>query len=92
MDELKAWLEEQQPLHLPKGPMGKAIAYAVNGWSALTRFLDDVRLPVDNNASESALRVAALGRKNFLFVGHDEAGQNTAVLCTCSPCPVGGPR
>jgi transposase len=80
MERLHSWLLEQQPLHPPRSPMGKAISYALNNWEPLTQFLDDVRLPVDNNASERALRVVALGRKNFLFVGHDDAGQNTAVL------------
>ncbi|WP_233278379.1 IS66 family transposase [Myxococcus stipitatus] len=57
-------------------------------WDALTRFVEDVRLPLDNNASERALRVAALGRKDFLFVGHDRAGRNLAglysLVATCS--------
>ncbi len=62
MEELHAWLEAEQPKHLPKGPLGEAIGYALNQWGTLTRFLDDARLPVDNNASEGALRPAALGR------------------------------
>lgn len=78
--ELHAWLESQKPLQLPKGPLGVAIRYALNQWSALTRFIEDARLPLDNNPSERALRVAALGRKNFLFVGHDKAGENLAGL------------
>ena len=49
--------------------MGEAIGYALGQWDALTLFLTDPHLPIDNNASERALRVAALGRKNFLFVG-----------------------
>ncbi len=56
-------------------------------WDALTLFLTDPHLPIDNNASERALRVAALGRKNFLFVGTDEAGENLAglysLIATC---------
>jgi transposase len=80
IDALARWLEEEKPKHLPKGPMGKAITYAQNNWTALTRFLEDPKIPIDNNASERALRVAALGRKNFLFVGNDHAGQNTAML------------
>ena len=54
---------------------------------ALTRFLEDSRLALDNNASENALRKVALGRKNYLFVGNDEAGENLAglysLLATC---------
>ncbi len=60
--------------------MGEAIQYARGQWPALTRFLEDPRLALDNNASESALRNVALGRKNYLFVGHDEAGENLAAL------------
>ena len=67
--------------------MGEAIGYALGQWDALTLFLTDPHLPIDNNASERALRVAALGRKNFLFVGTDEAGENLAglysLIATC---------
>jgi transposase len=82
MDTLKQYLEEQRPHHLPKGPMGRAISYALNQWDTLTTFLTDARIPPDNNRSERALRVVALGRKNFLFVGHKRAGENLAVLYT----------
>jgi transposase len=80
MDEFRAWLLDEQARHLPRGPMGEAITYALGNWDALTLFLSDPHLPIDNNASERALRVAALGRKNFLFVGTDEAGENLAGL------------
>ena len=80
MDRFGAWLAEQSPRHLPKGPMGTAIRYALDNWKELTRFLRDPRIPPDNNRSERALRVAALGRKNFLFVGHEEAGAHLANL------------
>lgn len=80
MDQFGAWLAEQVPRHLPQGPMGKAIRYAIDNWPELTRFLGNPKIPPDNNRSEAALRVAALGRKNFLFVGHEEAGQNLANL------------
>jgi transposase len=91
MDEFKTWLEAEKANHLPKGPMGEAIGYALGQWDALTLFLTDAHLPVDNNASERALRVAALGRKNFLFVGHDEAGENLAGLYSLiATCEVNG--
>lgn len=80
MNRLKALLEEQRPLHQPKGPMGSAISYALNNWEELTRFLGNARIPPDNNRSESALRVVAVGRRNFLFVGHEDAGANIAGL------------
>jgi transposase len=78
MNRFGAWLVEQANRHLPEGPMGTAVRYAQDNWRELTRFLTDPRIPPDNNRSEAALRVAALGRKNFLFVGHEEAGQNLA--------------
>jgi transposase len=87
MDEFGAWLLAEQRRHPPRGPMGEAIGYALGQWDALTLFLTDPHLPIDNNASERALRVAALGRKNFLFVGSDEAGENLAglysLIATC---------
>lgn len=82
MDKLYVWLTERKELYPPKSKMGTAVRYALKNWQALTRFIRDVRIPPDNNASESALRVVALGRKNFLFVGHEEAGHNLAALYT----------
>jgi transposase len=91
MEEFRAWLDGEQPRHLPNGPMGEAIKYAINQWDALTLFLSDSKLAVDNNASEAALRICALGRKNFLFVGNDEAGENLAGLYSLiATCEVNG--
>ncbi len=80
LEQLHARMEQQAPLHPPKGPFGQAIAYALKQWEALSRFVSDERLPLDNNRAEAALRKAALGRKNFLFVGHEAAGENLAGL------------
>jgi transposase len=86
--EIKAWCEAHADEHGPKTPLGGALRYMTNQWQYLTRFLDDVRIAPDNNLSERLLRIIALGRKNWLFVGHDQAGQNTAmlasVLTTCA--------
>jgi len=82
MQKLHDWLAEQKELHPPKSAMGVAVRYALSNWTALTRFLDDVAIPLDNNQSEAALRVVAQGRKAFLFVGHEEAGDNLAALYT----------
>jgi transposase len=80
IDEFKAWLDAERGRHPPRSPIGAAIGYALGQWDELTLFLTDPHLPIDNNASERALRVSALGRKNFLFVGSDEAGENLAGL------------
>jgi transposase len=91
MHDLRAWLLAEQGRHPPRGPMGEAISYALGNWDALTLFLTDPHLPIDNNASERALRVAALGRKNFLFVGTAEAGENLAGLYSLvATCEVNG--
>jgi transposase len=80
MNQLHQWLIDEQPKHVPKSPLGGAISYALNQWERLLCFIDSVDVPVDNNASESALRVVALGRKNFLFVGDLDAGSHLATL------------
>jgi transposase len=91
MHDFKAWLLAEHGRHPPRGPMGDAISYALGNWETLTLFLTDARLPIDNNASERALRVAALGRKNFLFVGTDHAGENLAGLYSLvATCEVNG--
>ena len=74
------FLRRQRDLHAPKSPFGKAVAHALRHVRALTLYLDDARIPIDNNCAENALRVVALGRKNFMFVGDHEAGENLAVL------------
>jgi transposase len=87
VDEIKAWLDAEHGRHPPRSPIGAAIGYALGQWNELTLFLTDPHLPIDNNASEGALRVCALGRKNFLFVGTDAAGENLAglysLIATC---------
>lgn len=82
MDKLYVWLSLEKPNHPPKSLMGKAINYTLKNWQALTRFITDTAIPPDNNRSERALRVVALGRKNFLFAGGKEAGENLAALYT----------
>jgi transposase len=57
-----------------------AIRNALSRWRALTRYLDDGRIELDNSAAERALRAVALGRKNFLFAGSDSGGERAACL------------
>ena len=57
-----------------------AIRYALSRWVAMTRYRDDGRLEIDNNAAERALRAVALGRKNYLFAGSDAGGEHAAAL------------
>ena len=80
LEEIDKYLGEQVGLHPPKSPMGKAMGYAKNNWQELNHFLTDPNIPLDNNASERALRIIALGRKNYLFAGNDDAAVNLSGL------------
>ena len=82
VEKIGEWIVAESLQHTPKSVFGGALRYLGRQWVALTRFLTDPSLPLDNNVAERAVRVAALGRKNFLFVGHDEAGENLADLYT----------
>ena len=78
--QLREWLLLQQPQVLPKSPIGEALGYACNQWSALMRYTTQGYLSIDNNAAERALRGIAVGRKNYLFFGSDTGGETAAVL------------
>lgn len=80
LDSLHTWLEHALTTLSRKSDTAAAIRYALSRWSALTRYSDDGWLEIDNNAAERALRVVALGRKNFLFAGSDGGGERAAVL------------
>ena len=80
LSRLQAWREKTTPLYEPRSAMGQALGYLDNQWSRLTLFLQDPKIPIHNNASEAALRIIALARKNSLFFGNDDAGKRFAVL------------
>ncbi len=65
---------------LPKSKIGEAMAYTLNHWQQLTRFLEDGRLPIDNNLVENTIRPVALGRKNWLFAGSPEGASRLAII------------
>ncbi len=67
---------------LPQGLLGQAIDYTLKRWEALTQFVEDGTLEIDNNLIENAIRPSALGKKNSLLVGHPEAGERSAVIYT----------
>jgi transposase len=68
LDQLRDWIDQQRPKHLPEGPMGAALRYISNQWKPLTVFMSDSKIPIHNNASESALRIIALARNPTLFL------------------------
>ena len=80
--KIKTWLDAEIQLVLPRSPMAQAINYTLNQWDALNRYTDQGYLNIDNNAAERALKRIAIGRKNWLFAGHDNAGASHAMLYT----------
>ena len=82
VDALGAWLREQHAKVSPNGKTSKAIAYSLNAWEALIRFLDDGRLCMSNNAAERAMRPIATGRRNWTFAGSDQGGRRAAAIYT----------
>ena len=79
-DVLRAWLLSKRQTLAKADVTARAIDYSLSNWAALTRFLDDGHVPIDNNAAENSVRPVALGRKNWLFVGSQQAGERSAVL------------
>ena len=80
MHELNVWFEQMLARVSKKSELAVSIRYALTRWVALTRFIDDGRVEIDNNAAERALRCVALGRKNFLFAGSDAGGERAAAI------------
>ena len=82
LERLRDELDRLSSQLLPKSALAQAVTYALNQWQALCRYTQDGRLTIDNNVSERRVRDQAIGRKNWLFLGSDEAGPRAAVLCT----------
>jgi len=82
LDAFNAWAMAQRRRLSGKAPLGKALQYSLSRWDALTRYVEDGRLSIDNNLSERLLRGIAVTRKNFLFLGSDKGGDRAAVIYT----------
>ncbi len=82
LDRIERYLDELSPRVLPKSTLGKALTYARNQRAALRQFVSDGRLTIDNNVSERTVRIQAIGRKNWEFLGSPAAGPRAAVLFT----------
>jgi len=80
LDDFKMWLLKRSLETPPKGLLGKAVAYTLNQWNRLVGYLEDGRLPIDNNMAENAIRPFVVGRKNWLFSGTPEGAEASALL------------
>lgn len=80
LDEMHAWLTDLVGKVSAKSDLARAIGYSLTRWRALTRYRDDGRIEIDNNAAERALRGVALGRGNYLFMGSDAGGERAASI------------
>ena len=79
-DALQQWLIAQRQKVPDGSATARAIDYSLKRWLALTRFIDDGDLPVDNNWVENQIRPIAIGRNNWLFAGSLRAGQRAAAI------------
>jgi transposase len=82
LDRLEAYLREQKDGALPKSKYAQAIAYVLNRPEEMRRYTEDGRLEIDNNTSERTLRLCAISRKNWLFLGSDQGGETAAICFT----------
>lgn len=80
LNTFAAWLRKEQRRVLPKSPIGKAFACAMNQWAALSRCVEDGALSIGGNLAERLMKPPAIGRKNFLFVGSETGGNRAAIL------------
>jgi transposase len=80
INTLAEWITQELKLCLPKSQIGKAMRYSIERWDALSAYLYDGILEIDNNLVENAIRPVALGRKNYLFAGSHAAAQRAAMV------------
>ncbi|GAM05356.1 IS66 family transposase [Novosphingobium sp. MBES04] len=91
VNDLHNYLDARNRQVSAKSKLGEAIRYALTRWDGLSRFLDDGRVDLDSNVVERAIRPLAINRKNALFAGSDEGGDNWAVIATLiENCKIAG--
>jgi len=82
INDLEVWMRQQRDRLAPSHDLAKAINYILSRWVAFTRFLDDGRICLSNNAAERAIRCVAVGRRNWTFAGSDAGGHRAAAAYT----------
>jgi len=76
----KDWLEKMYPTVTPKSALGRAIGYALEQWQAISRFVEDGRLSIDNNIAEREIKSVVIGRKNWLFADSEDGMRANATM------------
>ena len=79
---IKVWLDARDQDEFPKSPLRAGVNYLHNRWEAFERFLEDGRIPIDNNRTEAAIKGPVMGKKAWLFFGNENAGETAAVFYT----------
>ena len=80
IESLREWLRHTLARVSKKSELAKAVSYILSRWTALTRYRDDGRIEIDNNAAERAVRGIAVGRRNWTFCGSDAGGERAAAI------------
>ena len=80
LHRIRKALFKKKPRCLPKSLLGKAIQYALDQWDGLCVYAENGLIEIDNNLVENAIRPTKLGAQNWLFMGNDTSGANTAIL------------
>jgi len=80
LDDFYRWLEQKLTTLSAKSDTAAAIRYALSRWRALTRYIDDGLIEIDNSSAERSLRAVALGHRNYLFAGADSGGVRAAAI------------
>ena len=80
LEKFRGWIDKEYPEVLPKSPLGEALAYTRNNWTALVRYTEAGFLDIDNNVAEREMKRIAIGRKNWLFIGSKQGGEMAAVM------------
>jgi len=80
LENFENWLNEQSPKQLPQSAIGKAIAYTLNLWHRLKRYVEDGKYKIDNNLIENSIRPMTIGRKNYLFAGSHDGAKRAAMM------------
>lgn len=79
---IETWLAERDQHEFPKSPLREGVNYFRNRWEAFRRFLEDGAIPIDNNRTEAVIKGPVMGKKNWLFLGNEQAGETAAIFYT----------